>query len=259
MMNEITLVQLVLSSYQTAYAKFHNTEGHNVIEADGMAKGYASVELSKALGSNGALAEGASKPSCVEKQRDCRLCAGGIPLKKYFDGRMMHFDGLMAWTACTAESRMTQHDRLELINETVSQLHDAHSLSDGIFNTTLVREIITEAIGKGFAAQPAGERDANGGLGTACFHCGRFHNHSQGPHSPDCPVAAQPADGAPQSMYLGKPYWQCPNSEQHGLKYNRGPHATVFYCSECDIPAIWKGQLRPAFLNKKQFCRNIRI
>lgn len=31
----------------------------------------------------------------------CKLCVEGIPLKKYFDGRMMHFDGLMAWTACT--------------------------------------------------------------------------------------------------------------------------------------------------------------
>ncbi len=54
-------------------------------------------------------------------------------------------------------------------------------------------------------------------------------------------VDVEPNFGDAQPMYLGKPYWQCPNSEAHGLKYSRGLHATVFYCSECDIPAVWKG------------------
>lgn len=49
-MNEIDLVNLVLSAHQTAYAKFHNGEGHDVIESDQLAIGYASVELAKALG-----------------------------------------------------------------------------------------------------------------------------------------------------------------------------------------------------------------
>lgn len=35
--------------------------------------------------------------------------------------------------------------------------------------------------------------EANGGLGTACFECGRFHNHSDGPHSPGCREAPAPA------------------------------------------------------------------
>lgn len=30
----------------------------------------------------------------------CRFCAEGMPLKRFFDGRMMHFDGLSAWTKC---------------------------------------------------------------------------------------------------------------------------------------------------------------
>jgi hypothetical protein len=51
MRSELELVQVVLSAYQTAYARFHNSEGRGVIEADGMAKGYASVELANALAS----------------------------------------------------------------------------------------------------------------------------------------------------------------------------------------------------------------
>lgn len=47
--NEIDLVRLVLSAHQTAYARFHNSEGRGVIESDTMAIGYASVELAKAL------------------------------------------------------------------------------------------------------------------------------------------------------------------------------------------------------------------
>lgn len=46
---ELDLVRLVLSSYQTAYAKFHCDEGRGVIDSDQMAIGYASVELAKAL------------------------------------------------------------------------------------------------------------------------------------------------------------------------------------------------------------------
>ena len=48
-MNEIDIVRNVLSSYQQAYAKAHCTEGKGVIESDGIAIGYASVELAKLL------------------------------------------------------------------------------------------------------------------------------------------------------------------------------------------------------------------
>jgi hypothetical protein len=34
----------------------------------------------------------------------CKLCAEQIPIARYFDGRLMHFDGLMTWTTCSAMS-----------------------------------------------------------------------------------------------------------------------------------------------------------
>jgi hypothetical protein len=37
----------------------------------------------------------ASKPKC-------KFCAEKIPLKKYLDGTLRHFDGLMAWHVCEA-------------------------------------------------------------------------------------------------------------------------------------------------------------
>ena len=48
-MSEIDLVRVVLSAYQQAYAKAHCEERRTVIESDGIAIGYASVELAKLL------------------------------------------------------------------------------------------------------------------------------------------------------------------------------------------------------------------
>ena len=47
--NEIDIVKKVLSAYQTAYAQAHCAERKTVIESDGIAIGYASVELAKLL------------------------------------------------------------------------------------------------------------------------------------------------------------------------------------------------------------------
>jgi hypothetical protein len=41
-------------------------------------------------------------------QPGCKLCREGIPLKKYFDGSMRHFDGFMAWTKCESAYVRTQ-------------------------------------------------------------------------------------------------------------------------------------------------------
>lgn len=38
----------------------------------------------------------------AQRAKICKLCAEGIELKRYFDGSMRHFDGLMAWTECPA-------------------------------------------------------------------------------------------------------------------------------------------------------------
>ena len=54
--NEIELVKMVLAYHQRAYAKFHCTQGYGVIEAEGMAIGETSVEVSKWL--NAQLARG---------------------------------------------------------------------------------------------------------------------------------------------------------------------------------------------------------
>lgn len=48
-LDAVALVKLVLSQHQTAYARFHCTEGRKVIESHEMAIGYAAVELEKAL------------------------------------------------------------------------------------------------------------------------------------------------------------------------------------------------------------------
>ena len=45
--------------------------------------------------------------------RDCKLCAEGVPLKKFFDGRTMHFDGFMAWTKCSAPTPVKEAPPLE--------------------------------------------------------------------------------------------------------------------------------------------------
>lgn len=65
--NEIEIVRRVLAWHQQAYARFHNTEGHDVIEADGMAIGWASVELAKLLTAQpeGAPGNGAAAPICA--------------------------------------------------------------------------------------------------------------------------------------------------------------------------------------------------
>jgi hypothetical protein len=47
--NEIDIVKRILSAYQTAYAQAHCAERKTVIESDGIAIGYASVELAKLL------------------------------------------------------------------------------------------------------------------------------------------------------------------------------------------------------------------
>jgi hypothetical protein len=47
--NTIEIVRRVLAWHQNAYARFHNAEGHKVIEADSMAIGYTAVELEKWL------------------------------------------------------------------------------------------------------------------------------------------------------------------------------------------------------------------
>lgn len=40
-----------------------------------------------------------------DKPTACKLCSEGMPLKKYFDGTMRHFDGLMAWHRCGDKPR----------------------------------------------------------------------------------------------------------------------------------------------------------
>lgn len=39
-----------------------------------------------------------------KEENRCKLCAEGMPLKKYFDGTIRHFDGLMAWHRCEAQN-----------------------------------------------------------------------------------------------------------------------------------------------------------
>lgn len=62
---------------------------------------------------------------------DCKLCDEGMPIKKYLDGSLRHFDGLAAWHVCTSSKLSKQemaarHTRLGWMEKNqleVSQWH----------------------------------------------------------------------------------------------------------------------------------------
>lgn len=44
---------------------------------------------------------------------DCKLCQVGMPLRKYLDGSMRHFDGLSSWHPCSDVAPPPANDELE--------------------------------------------------------------------------------------------------------------------------------------------------
>src|ERR1700683_41512 len=68
---------------------------------------------------------------------DCKFCKEGMwPLKRYLDGRLMHFDGMMAWYSCATHTKPAAPPATQTgdVRKALAELADA---TEDLLNTML--------------------------------------------------------------------------------------------------------------------------